>query len=118
LSWLGHVHAHGLSSLSVDHEEARAIREVLGDWADRIPVTAAKSCFGHAGAGSSGLEIVASLLALREEALFPVDNCEHPDAACPISLATEPRPLAGDSFLKLSVTPRGHASALVARTAA
>jgi 3-oxoacyl-[acyl-carrier-protein] synthase II len=49
---IGHIHGHGLSTHTSDADEAKAIRDVFGDLADRIPVTAAKSNFGNLGAGS------------------------------------------------------------------
>lgn len=115
---LGHVHAHGLSSRCMDQEEAAAIRAVLGSGADRIPVTAAKGHCGYAGAGSTALELVASFLALQHGILFPILNCEYPDASCPISPATEVRPLEGDCFLQVGVTSQGQASAVIGRKAA
>src|SRR5690606_28503532 len=76
---LGHIHAHGLGTVSCDLEEAQAIRDVFGDVADRVPVVAAKSYFGNLGAGSGAVEAVASLLALQNNALFPILNLETPD---------------------------------------
>ena len=76
---LGHVHAHGLSSPKCDHEEAVAIKEVVGE----TPVTAAKSYFGNLGGGSGMVELISSLLALEHGSLFPVLNYDTPDERCP-----------------------------------
>jgi 3-oxoacyl-[acyl-carrier-protein] synthase II len=113
---IGHVHAHGLSSVSADRDEAAAIREVFGDQAQRVPVAAAKSYFGNLGAGSGLVELVASLLALRHEWLFPVLNYEVPDPECPLYVARaggDLRP--GENVLNINVTPQGQASALIVR---
>lgn len=117
---IGHVQAHGLSSRHVDSEEAGALRAVFGDQVRTLPVTAAKSYTGDAGAGSGILEIIAGLLALRHGRVFPVLNCRHPDPDCPINpvLSDHEPPPAGDSFLKTSVTPQGQASALIIAKAA
>ena len=48
---VGHINAHGLSTIERDADEARAIREVFGSLADKVPVTALKSYFGNLGAG-------------------------------------------------------------------
>ena len=114
---LGHIHAHGLSTRTSDREEAQALRAVLGEAADRIPLTAAKSYFGNLGAGSAAVELIASVLALRDGRLFPLLNYDTPDPDCPIFAARDGQTPAGESFLTLSVTPQGQASCVVVRRA-
>jgi 3-oxoacyl-[acyl-carrier-protein] synthase II len=114
---IGHIQAHGLSSRRVDVEEAQAIRGVFPIDESAV-VTAAKGHFGDAGAGSGALELAAGLLALQQGRLFPVLNCDHPDPECGLDLVRETDRPAGESFLKLSVTPQGQASALIVRAAA
>jgi 3-oxoacyl-[acyl-carrier-protein] synthase II len=108
---VGHVHAHGLSSPKCDHEEAVAIKEVLGD----RPVTAAKSYFGNLGGGSGMVELIASLLALEHGSLFPVLNYETPDDQCPVSVVREQGTSPGETFINLNITPQGQASSAVFR---
>jgi 3-oxoacyl-[acyl-carrier-protein] synthase II len=115
---VGHVHAHGLSTRRCDAEEARAIRQVFGDAADRVPVTAAKSYFGNLGAASGVVELIASLLAMQQGPLFPCLNYETPDPDCPVRVAHDHDTAAGDNVLNLSVTPQGQATALVVRKVA
>jgi 3-oxoacyl-[acyl-carrier-protein] synthase II len=111
---IGHLHAHGLSTRSADEEEARAIRTIFGDLAARLPVTAAKSYFGNLGAGSGLIELIASVLALQNRRLFKVLNYDTPDPKCPLAICgAESDP--GTSFLTVSVTPQGQASALMVR---
>jgi 3-oxoacyl-[acyl-carrier-protein] synthase II len=112
---VGHLHAHGLSTRSADVEEARAIDEVFGRRARPLPVIAAKSYFGNLGAGSGMVELVASLLALRYDRLFPVLNYETPDPECPLAAVTEARDGAGSSLVSLNVTPQGQAAAVMVR---
>ena len=111
---VGHLHAHGLSTRSADIEEARAINEVFGRRANSLPVTAAKSYFGNLGAGSGIVELVASLLALRHDRVFPLLNYENPDPECPVAAVTEAQE-AGSSFVSLNVTPQGQASGVMVR---
>lgn len=106
---IGHIHAHGLSTVTCDAAEARAIHSFFGS---KTPVTAAKSYMGNLGAGSGMIELIASLLALRHGTLFPILNLKHLDPACPIQAIAEPN-TAGRSFLNLNITPQGQASALV-----
>jgi 3-oxoacyl-[acyl-carrier-protein] synthase II len=111
---LGHIHAHGLGTVTSDFAEAQAIRQVLGDSAGRIPVVAAKSHLANAGAGSGILEVIASLLALRNGHLFPVLNFDEPDPMCPVRPARNCDDVAGNSFLNLNMFGRGTASCVAA----
>ena len=110
---LGHLHAHGLSTRSCDAEEAQAIAAVFGRRAAPLPVVAAKSYFGNLGAASGMVELIASLMALRDGSLFPVLNYETPDPDCPVHVVTDAATPAGETFLNLNVTPQGQASAVV-----
>jgi len=111
---LGHVHAHGTSTLIGDREEAAAIGMVLGDRSGRTPVVAAKSHFGNLGAGSGLVECIASVLAMAEGELFPLLNYERPDPECPLRVARGGDP-AGTGFISTAVTPQGQAGSLVIR---
>jgi 3-oxoacyl-[acyl-carrier-protein] synthase II len=112
---VGHIHAHGLSTRSGDKEEARAIDNVFGARAKPIPVTAAKSYFGNLGAGSGIVEIIASLMAMRHDSLFPILNFKTPDQECPINAVVDGAVEPGKCFINLSVTPQGQASAILIR---
>jgi 3-oxoacyl-[acyl-carrier-protein] synthase II len=111
---LGHVHAHGLSTVTGDREEAAAMGDALGAAAGSVPLVAAKSHFGNLGAGSGVVECIASVLALRHGTLFPLLNHESADPECPIRPARGGDP-AGESFISSAVTPQGQAGSVVIR---
>jgi 3-oxoacyl-[acyl-carrier-protein] synthase II len=111
---LGHVHAHGVSTVAGDREEAAALMGTLGEAAGRIPTVAAKSHFGNLGAGSGIVECVASILSLGRGELFPLLNHESADPECPLRPARRGDP-AGECFISASVTPQGQAGAVVFR---
>lgn len=111
---LGHVHAHGASTVIGDREEAEAMHDALGTAAARIPTVAAKSHFGNLGAGSGLVECIGSILALRHGELFPLLNHEASDPGCDIRPARRGDP-AGDTFVSTAVTPQGQAGSLVIR---
>jgi 3-oxoacyl-[acyl-carrier-protein] synthase II len=79
---VGHVNAHGMSTILDDQIEAQAIADVLGD----VPVTAPKSFFGDLGAGSGAVEMAASVLALQKGQVPPTLNYENPDPRCPVNV--------------------------------
>jgi 3-oxoacyl-[acyl-carrier-protein] synthase II len=77
---IGHVNAHGVSTVEHDRIEAQAIHATLGD----VPVTAPKSYFGDLGAGSGAVEMIASVLALQQGRVPRTLNYKQPDPECPI----------------------------------
>jgi 3-oxoacyl-[acyl-carrier-protein] synthase II len=109
---VGHINAHGLSTVDRDADEARAIHAVFGDRARLVPVTAPKSYFGNLGAGSAVVELIASVLAMREGKLPRTLNYTTPDPACALAVTTTDNVSPGRSFLNLSVTPQGQAAVL------
>jgi len=111
---LGHIHAHGLSTVAGDRDEAAGILDAVGPNAANIPVVAAKSHFGNLGGGSGLVECVASLLATRHGELFPLLNYETPDPDCRIRAARRGDP-AGTVFLSSAVTPQGQAGSVLIR---
>ncbi len=112
---VGHVHAHGLGTKTSDAEEAQAIDEVFGSRATPVPVVTAKGHFGNLGAGSGMVELIASMLAVNHNALFPVLNYETPDPACPVQVADGKPMSPGENFVNLNITPQGQASAVLIR---
>jgi 3-oxoacyl-[acyl-carrier-protein] synthase II len=112
---VGHLHAHGLSTRTCDAEEAAAIGEVFAARRSPLPVTAAKSYFGNLGAGGGMVELIASLLALQHDRLFPILNYTVADPACPVAAVRNGDVAPGGSFINLNVTPQGQASAVMVR---
>jgi len=107
---LGHVNAHGDSSVRGDQVEAQAIRDLLGD----VPVTAIKSYFGDLGAGSGAIELAASVLGLAEGRVPRTLNYERPDPACPVNVIHgSPLPVDKKVVLKLNQSLTGQAVAMV-----
>ena len=87
---VGHVNAHGVSTVEMDRAEAAAIVAELG----AVPVTAPKSLFGHLGAGGGAVELAASILGLEAGLVPPTLNYETPDPDCPVQVV-HGEPLAG-----------------------
>jgi 3-oxoacyl-[acyl-carrier-protein] synthase II len=113
---IDHVNAHGLSSVSSDAWEARALQEVFAACREPVPVFAAKSYFGNVGAGGSTIELAASVLALQHGIVPRTLNYEEPDPACPLAvIARRPKPVRTPYVLKVSFTPIGQCAALVVR---
>ncbi|HXF91499.1 MAG TPA: beta-ketoacyl-ACP synthase II [Nitrospiraceae bacterium] len=78
---VGYINAHGTSTFA-DKIETRAIKQVFGERAYRIPVSSTKSMTGHLLGAAGGVEAVFSVLALHRGLLPPTINLEHPDPEC------------------------------------
>lgn len=115
LDSIGHINAHGLGTRDCDIEEAKAISEIFGNRANPIPVTAAKSYFGNLGAGAGAIELIAGILSLNKNAMFPTLNFENADPECPINPVREFGGAPGNSFIKLALNRQGQASAILVR---
>lgn len=87
-----------------DALEASALREVFGDRAGRVPVTAPQGCVGRLNAGGSALSVASALLAMRAGVAPPVGNLDEPDPSYGLDLVREPREIPIDVVL---VTARG-----------
>lgn len=78
---IGYINAHGTSTMA-DAIETRAIKQVFGQQAYKIPVSSTKSMTGHLLGAAGGIEAVFSILALHHGLLPPTINLENPDPAC------------------------------------
>ena len=79
LDW---ICAHGTATKANDAVEARAIRRVLGDAADRVPVSSNKSMVGHLIGAAGALSAMTCLLAIRDGVIPPTINLDTPDPEC------------------------------------
>lgn len=77
-----YINAHGTSTQLNDAAETLAIKQVFGDYAYDVPISATKSMVGHALSAGAALEAVASILTMRDGVIHPTINYYHPDPAC------------------------------------
>jgi 3-oxoacyl-[acyl-carrier-protein] synthase II len=78
---VGYINAHGTSTMA-DAIETKAIKQVFGEQAYKIPVSSTKSMTGHLLGAAGGIEAVFSVLALHHGLLPPTINLDNPDPAC------------------------------------
>ena len=78
-----YVNAHGTSTGLGDICETKAIKRTFGDYAKNgLVVSSTKSMTGHLLGAAGGVEIIASLLAVRDGIVPPTINLEEPDPEC------------------------------------
>jgi 3-oxoacyl-[acyl-carrier-protein] synthase II len=83
-----YINAHGTATPANDLMETRAIKEVFGTRARKIPVSSTKSMHGHTLGASGALESVVSVLAITEGFIPPTIHCETPDPECNLDYVT------------------------------
>jgi 3-oxoacyl-[acyl-carrier-protein] synthase II len=107
---VGHVNAHGFSTIEDDVHEARGIHQALGD----VPVIAPKSSFGNLGPGTGSVELAASVKAFQKGLLPASLNVDQLDERCPINLVTSPGVSAEkQTAVKLNFTEAGQIASLM-----
>ncbi|MGW7577778.1 beta-ketoacyl-[acyl-carrier-protein] synthase family protein [Streptomyces sp. NPDC054765] len=108
---IGHVNAHGTSTVANDHIEAAVLQRVLGD---HPLVTSTKAMTGHALGAAGGIETALTVLALEAQLVPPTANLEVLDPRIPVDVVhKEARPAAFDCAVKTSLGFGGHNAALV-----
>jgi 3-oxoacyl-[acyl-carrier-protein] synthase II len=79
---IGYINAHASSTPLNDAIETKAIKQVFGDFAYRVPVSGTKAMHGHALGATGAIEAAICLLALRHGYLPPTLNLDEPDPEC------------------------------------
>ena len=111
-----YVNAHGTGTAANDETETRAIKRVFGPHSATLAVSSNKSMLGHALGAAGGLELVATLMGMREGIAPPTMNYLGPDPACDLDyVPNEARPLRIDAALSSSFAFGGLNAVLVAR---
>ncbi|MGI9113877.1 MAG: beta-ketoacyl-[acyl-carrier-protein] synthase II [Chthoniobacterales bacterium] len=101
---IDYINAHGSSTQLNDATETLAIKEVFGEHARKIPVSATKPFTGHPLGATGAIEAMICALALEHQHVPPTLNREQPDDACDLDVvpnqgrATDLRYVMSNSF--------------------
>lgn len=79
---IDYINAHGTSTEMNDKTETLALKKALGEHAFRVPISSTKSEIGHLLGASGAVELIATVLAIRDQILPPTINYETPDPDC------------------------------------
>ena len=79
---IGYVNAHASGTILNDRIETFAMKQVFGERAKTIPVSATKSMHGHALGASGAVEAAICAQVFQKDYLPPTIHYEHPDPEC------------------------------------
>jgi nodulation protein E len=111
-----YVNAHGTGTAANDEAETKALHEVFGHHATRLAVSSTKSMIGHALGAAGALEMVATVMAVRDGIAPPTIGYLGPDPACDLDyVPNEARAMNIDAALSNSFAFGGLNAVLVAK---
>ncbi|MCX5694837.1 MAG: beta-ketoacyl synthase N-terminal-like domain-containing protein, partial [Candidatus Omnitrophica bacterium] len=76
---IDYINAHATATIQGDKEEASAIREIFGD---KNPISSLKGNIGHTLGASGAIELIASLIMMGKNIIYPTLNLKEPDKEC------------------------------------
>ena len=79
---IDYINAHGTGTRINDITETAVVKQVFGDHAKKLTLSASKSMFGHALGAAGALEMLATILAIRENTAPPTINYLGLDPEC------------------------------------
>lgn len=84
-----YISAHGNGILSYDINETETIKKVFGELAYNIPVTSIKPVTGHSISATGIFQLIASLMAMKDNIIPPTINIRNPDPKCDLNYVTD-----------------------------
>jgi nodulation protein E len=111
-----YVNAHGTGTASNDEVETGALKRAFGRQAAKLAISSNKSMLGHALGAAGALELVATLMSLRDAIVPPTINYLGPDPACDLDyVPNKARPLSMQAALSNSFAFGGLNAVLAVR---
>ena len=76
---IDYINVHGTSTPVGDRSEAKAIKDLFGDWAYKLNISSTKSMTGHLLGAAGAVEAMACVKAVQEDIVPPTINHEEGD---------------------------------------
>lgn len=80
-----YINAHGTSTFFNDRNETAAVKTLFGDHAFKLNISSTKSMTGHLLGAAGGVEMIISILAVKNNKIPPTINYEFPDPECDLN---------------------------------
>jgi len=79
---IDYINAHGTSTDLGDAAETMAVKKVFGEHARKLAISSTKSMIGHLLGASGGVELIATIMSIKDSVVHPTINLDTPDPAC------------------------------------
>ncbi|MBX9743334.1 MAG: beta-ketoacyl-ACP synthase II [Chthoniobacterales bacterium] len=79
---IDYINAHATSTPIGDISETKAIKQAMGEYAYKVPISSTKSMTGHLLGAAGGIELAACVLAIKHGVIPPTINLDQPDPEC------------------------------------
>lgn len=79
---IDYICADGSATVSGDRSETRAIKNVFGQRAKGIPISAPKSMFGNMLGAQGSVDVITTVLSMMFNTICPTINYRNPDPQC------------------------------------
>lgn len=79
---IDYINAHGTATGLGDIAETKALKEVFGERAYKIPINSSKSIMGHLLGAAGSAELAATALQICNSKVHPTINLDYPDPDC------------------------------------
>jgi len=111
-----YVNAHGTGTAANDVTETKALHRVFGDHAKHLAVSSTKSIHGHTLGAAGAIELVGTILAIRDNFIPPTANYTEPDPQCDLDyVPNEARSQRIDVAISNSFAFGGHNAVIAVR---
>jgi nodulation protein E len=115
---IGYVNAHGTGTILNDQSETEALGIVFGNRLKEVPVSSTKPIHGHTIGAAGAVELVVTVMALREQILPPTINWLELDPRCDLdAVPNVARPATFGAAMSNSFAFGGINASLVVRAA-
>jgi 3-oxoacyl-[acyl-carrier-protein] synthase II len=111
---IDYINAHGTSTLLGDQAETAAIKQVFKEYAHKVSISSTKSQLGHSLGASGGVELVVTMLSIRDGVVPPTINLDTPDPQCDLDYTpNQPRQRKVHAAMSNSFGFGGHNASLL-----
>jgi 3-oxoacyl-[acyl-carrier-protein] synthase II len=109
-----YISAHGTATALNDVMETKAVKNVFGEHAYKVPMSSTKSMTGHGMGATAAMETVFSVLAIRDQVAPPTMNFEEADPECDLDyVPNQARPMPISCVMSNSFGFGGHNVSLI-----
>lgn len=113
---VGYVNAHGTATKLNDPTETQVLKRAFGAHAPQLAISSTKAVHGHAMGASAALELIATILAMRDGVVPPTAHFTERDPECDLDyVPNQPRAMRVDAAISNSFAFGGLNAVLAVR---